>query len=191
MRNFLYALLALGIIAAVVIILNWNAIMAWWNGPDSTPALSCQQEYDAAQAEWAKSGQSCILTVENVICPTDASFIASTNPCVAALLKEKGWKSPAANDPNNNNANNNSVQYDLEVSNPQGAYMYYQSVSPASQGMIYGASNMLLPLGTKLKLVNTWQTNLSTQPFAGYYETTFKQNGPESGFFNISDIKKL
>lgn len=189
MRIFLYALLAIAVIAALVIILNWNAIMAWWNGPAAP--LSCQQEFDAAQDSWNKSGQSCILTAEDVICPTDASFVGSTNPCVAAILKEKGWKNPVANNSNNNSANNNSVQYDLEVSNPQGAYMYYQSLSPASQGMIYGKSNFFLPMGTKLKLVNTFQTNLSTQPFAGYYETTFKDYGPTSGFFDIKDVKKI
>lgn len=191
MRNFLYALLAIGIIAALVIILNWNAIMAWWNGPGSTVPLTCQQEFDAVQDEWGKSGQSCILTTEEVTCPTDISFVGSTNPCVAALLKEKGWKSYSPPNSNNNSANNNSVQYDLEVSNPQGAYMYYQSLNPASGGMNYGKSNFFLPYGQKLKLVNTFQTNLSTQPLAGYYETTFKDYGPTSGFFEIKDVKKI
>lgn len=185
-------MIVIALVSTILVIANWNRIMAWWNGPDNSAPLSCQQQYEAAQAEWAKSGQSCILTAVELVCPTDNNFKITTNPCVGELLEKKGWKSPAAGNSNNSSSNNNPpVQYDLEVSNPQGAYMYYQSVSPASQGMIYGASNILLPTGTKLKLVNTFQTNLSTQPFAGYYETTFKQNGPESGFFDIKDVSKF
>jgi len=77
----------------------------------------------------------------------------------------------------------------LKVTNPNGAYMYYQSLSQSSQGMIYGKSNVLIPPGTELGLIKTWQTNLSTQPFAGYYETNYKIYGPESGFFDIKDLQ--
>lgn len=192
---------------------NWDKIMAYLNGPTensdcifaSEPAFiqgwikdgqcvpkpaSCQQEFDAAQDAFQKSGKSCIQTVEDILCGSDPTFLGSVNPCVAQILKDKGWKSPAAN--NSNNSNNSSSVDDLQVSNPNGAFMYYQTLNPASGGMNYGKSNFSLPYGTKLKLVKVWQTNVSTQPFAGYYETNFKQQfGANSGFFDTKDIIKL
>lgn len=79
---------------------------------------------------------------------------------------------------------------DLQVSNPNGAYMYYQSRARFG-GVIYSQSNVLIPYGEKLTLVKFWQSNTSNQPGAGYYETTNKQYGPSSGFFDTSDIVKI
>lgn len=196
MRSFFYALLTFAIvIAALIIFMKWNSIMAWWNKPkgidNGAASLSCQAEYDAAKALVSKSGQSCVQTVADLVCPSDSTFVVSVNPCVEQLLKDKGWKSPDQNGSNNSSGNNNtSVQYDLEVSNPNGAFMYYQQ-DLASGGKIYSASNLLIPYGTKLKLVKIWQTNLSTQPFSGYYETEYKDYGAHSGFFATQDVKKI
>lgn len=210
MRNFFYAILAIVIIAAIIIAINWNSIVAWWNRPKDgdkcmlpnqtegvikngqcvNKALSCQQEYDDAKAEFVKSGKSCVQTVVDVVCASDSSFVVSVNPCVEKILKDKGWKSPDQN-ANNSNANNTSSgQYDAQVSNPNGAFMYYQS-DLASGGKLYSKSNLNLPYGTKLKLTKIWQTNVSTQPFSGYYETTYKQYGPTSGFFDTKDLIKI
>lgn len=216
MRNFLYALLIfVTVLATLFIVVRWNSIIAWWNRPQegskctfaSEPAhiegiilngecvpkqSYCQLEFDAVQDAFAKSGEFCIQTAEDVICPTDPSFVGSTNPCVAKILKEKGWKSPTINNSNNSSSNNNSsAQLNLQVSNPNGAYMYYQSFNPASGGMNYGKSNLLIPYGKKFKLVNTFQTSLSGQPYAGFYETDFKQYGPTSGFFSTNDLMKI
>lgn len=187
MKTFLNILLLLGVFAIFIVIgKNWDKIVAWWNKPKGGDPLSCQQQYDAAQAEFSKSGQSCILTAVDVVCPTDSTFVVSTNPCIEKKLKDNGWKSP-----DQNNSNNSSSVDDLQVSNPEGAFMYYQSPT-ASGGMNYGKSNFSLPYGTKLKLVKVWQTNVSTQPFSGYYETNFKQQfGANSGFFDTKDIIKL
>lgn len=193
----------------LLIVKNWDRIMAYFNTPrDGSPCtfasepayiegwikggecvpkpVSCQLEFDAAQDAFSKSGKSCIQTAEDVYCPTDPTFVASTNPCVAQILKDKGWTSQPAT--NSNNSNNPSSVDNLQVSNPAGAFMYYQTLSPASGGMIYGKSNFSLPYGTKLKLVKIWQTNVSTQPFAGYYETNFKKYGANSGFFDTNDF---
>lgn len=196
MRNFLYALLIIAIvITALVIVMNWNSIMAWWNKPqtiNNEPQLpTCQQQYDAARAELAKSGKSCVQTVADVVCPSDSTFVVSVNPCLEQILKDKGWQSADQNGSNNSNGNNSSsVQYDLEVSNPNGAFMYYQQ-DLASGGKIYSASNLLIPFGTKLKLIKIWQTNLSTQPFSGFYETEYKDYGSNSGFFSTQDVKQI
>lgn len=82
------------------------------------------------------------------------------------------------------------TQAELQVSNPNGAVMYYQS-DLASGGKLYSASNVVIPYGTKLKLIKTWQTNVSTQPFVGYYETDDKKYGAQSGFYATQDILKL
>lgn len=164
MRNFFYALLAVVIIAALVIVINWNSIMVWWNRP--------------------KEGSKCVLANE----PAYVEGVIKDGKCVS----KNGSSVPYQNNSGSSNGNNSSSSDDLQVSNPNGAYMYYQSLSPASGGMIYGKSNFSLPYGTKLKLVKVWQTNVSTQPFAGYYETNFKQQfGANSGFFRTEDIIKL
>lgn len=82
------------------------------------------------------------------------------------------------------------AQNDLQVSNPNGAIMYYQS-DLASGGKLYSPSNVTIPYGTKLKHIKTFQTNVSTQPFAGFYETDYKKYGAESGFFATKDIIKI
>lgn len=82
------------------------------------------------------------------------------------------------------------AQGNLQVSNPNGARMYYQQ-DLASGGKIYSPSNVIIPAGTKLNLVKVWQTNTSNMPFFGYYETTYKDYGALSGFFATSDIIKL
>ena len=148
MKNFLYALLILAVITAIILFVKWDAIMAWWNRP---------AEGSECQTEIGMPG-----TIVGGICVPPRSIP----------------EPPSVEVP------------DLEVSNPQGAYMYYQN-DLASGGQSYSQSNILAPLGTKFKLLNTWQTNVSTQPYAGYYETTYKQYGPTSGFFEIKDVKKI
>lgn len=69
----------------------------------------------------------------------------------------------------------------LEVSNPNGASIYYQSAGQFG-GYIYSPSNISLPLGTKLVLIKPWYT-LSNNYSMGYYETN-------KGFFDIKDVKK-
>lgn len=194
MKNIFYAILIIVIVlAAFLLLFNWTAIMAWWNKPkgnDNAPGSpSCQQEYDDAKAEWAKSGKSCIQTVADIVCPSDSTFVVSVNPCVEQLLKDKGWKSIEQNS-NNSNGNNNSVQYDLEVSNPNGAFMYYKQPTQTIGVYMYAKSNMLIPFGTKLTqigaAINTYQ-GLPKQ----VVETTYKQYGSNSGFFATEDIKKI
>lgn len=190
MRSFLYGLLiVIALVSTILVIANWNRIMAWWNGPPTLPntSLSCEEQYEAAQAEFSKSGVACILTAADVACGSDPTFIRSTNPCIQELLEEKGWKPVNITDPGNPNPP--SVN-DLRISNPAGAYMYYQN-DLASGGQSYGQSNVLIPFGTELQLIKFWQTNLSTQALDGYYETNYKQYGPKSGFFSMQDITKI
>lgn len=198
MRNFLYALLiVVSILAAIIVISNWNNILAWFRQSSNEPVPSgptCQEQYDAAEAEFLKSGQACIQTAVNIACGDDPNFIKSVNPCVEKLLQDKGWQTPQINNSNGNgngNPNSPSGPADLEVSNPAGAPMYYQTISPKSGGMIYGKSNVTLPVGTKLKLIQFWQTSASNQPLAGFYETDYKEYGPNSGFFDINDVNKV
>lgn len=116
-----------------------------------------------------------------------------TAPCNPVCVWQPVVVQNNTNTNNSNNSNNNTAtsQDDLEVSNPAGAYLYYQSLSPASGGMIYGKSNVVVPVGTKLKSVKFWQTNLSTQPLGGYWETTYQPNVAMNGFFDYKDIKKI
>lgn len=189
MRSFLYGLLiVIALVSTILVIANWNRIMAWWNGtPNTLPntSPSCQEQYEAAQAEFEKSGVSCILTAADVACGSDPTFIRSTNPCIQELLEEKGWKPVTTSE----NPNPPSVN-DLRISNPNGAYMYYQN-DLTSGGKSYGKSNVLVPFGEEFQLIKFWQTNLSTQSLDGYYETNYKQYGPKSGFFAMQDITKI
>lgn len=188
MRNFLYALLIVAILlGSILVIANWNKIMTWWNGPEET-GLTCQEEYDAAQEEFTKSGEACILTSVDIACDMDPQFVRSVNPCVEKILQDKGWKSVNTNtDPANNpppTVNN------LRISNPNGAPMYYQN-DLSSGGQSYSQSNVVLPQGMELVLVKVWPTNLTNQPLAGYYETNYKQYGDKSGFFDINDVSNF
>lgn len=163
MRSFFYALLTVVIvITALIIVVNWNSIMGWWNRP--------------------KEGDKCILATE----PSYQEGVIKNGQCISQNTTEI-----PDNSGNSNTSGIPPSADDLQVSNPNGAFMYYQSLSQASQGLIYGKSNVLIPYGTKLKLVKTWQTNLSTQPYSGFYETTYKQYGPGSGFFATADVMKI
>lgn len=80
--------------------------------------------------------------------------------------------------------------YNLEVTNPKGAGMYYQYTTPAG-GIAYSKSNVILPFGTKLNLIKFHQTSLNNMPLSGYYETDYKVYGSDSGYFETTDLKKI
>ncbi len=125
-----------------------------------------------------KEGEKCTYAFE----PAFIEGIIENGKCVINPGNTEN-NNPAAPSPTSNN---------LKVSNPNGAHMYYGHLAQASQGMIYGKSGVILPYGTPLTMIKFTQTNLSTQPFFGYYETTYKEKyGPESGFFAAEDIIKL
>lgn len=91
--------------------------------------------------------------------------------------------------PNPNvNPKPNISSNNLVVSNPAGAYMYYQQTN-ANGATIYSKSNVSLPVNTSLVLI---QTVPNTSTYGKYfYETNYKQYGPKSGFFNADDITKV
>lgn len=151
---------------------------------------TCAEEQQEAEGQWANTKQACILTIETVMCPRENNFEAQVNPCVGKILKEKGWKNPnVALPPNNPNP---PVKPDeIEVTNPNGAILYYQSHSQKSGGKLYSASNVVVPFGQKFTMVAFWQTNVVTQPLAGYYETTYQPYVQQNSFFDLKDVKKV
>lgn len=162
------------------------------NGECISPTAYCNREYKQAEAEWAKSGKACILTIEEWVCPYDKTFTAQVNPCVGKILQGKGWKPVSGNEnpsSNNNNNNNNSSSTQLQVYNSNGAFMYYQS-DLASGGKLYSKSNVLVPFGTKFNMIKFWQTNTSNLALDGFYQTDYNQYGASGGFFRMKDIIK-
>lgn len=151
---------------------------------------TCAEEYQEAEASWANSKQTCILTSEQIICPRDSNYSADVNPCVGKILKEKGWKNPDISLPPSNSTPPTQVT-EIEVTNPQGAPLYYQSFSQKSGGHTYSASNVIVPVGTKMEMVGFWQTNLTTQPLGGFYETTYQPYVKQNSFFDLKDVKKV
>lgn len=209
-------LIALLVITGVVIIINWKNVMAFLGISKGKPQegdkciyqeypvtrggiikdgicveeenkKDCKQEYFEAQTEWEKSGQACVMTIVELVCPTNKDFKVSVNPCVGKILESKGWKTPPVDEvpvtiqPTPSN--------EAEVINPAGAIMYYQS-SLASGGLLYSASNINIPKGSKMNVIKIWQTSPNNLPFTGYLETEYKQYGPNSGFFDAKDLKK-
>lgn len=118
-----------------------------------------------------KDGDKCIFASE----PAYIKGVIKNGKCTLPSMEPNQANTPTQ--PNNT----------LEVTNPAGASLYYQSPLE-SGGLIYSKSNIVLPIGTKLVWVKTWPDTVEFNKF--YYETTYKYAG-RTGFFRAEDIKKI
>lgn len=153
---------------------------------NTTQPDSCSKQLSDAKSDFAKSGNACIQVAIEMQCPIDKSFKVTTDPCVGKILEGKGWTyvtQPV--NPNPPPPTSNQVV----VTNPSGAYMYYQSAGRFG-GYLYSKSNILIPVGTKITLIKVWQTSDNQSPFSGYYETNYKKYGSNSGFFFTGDMTR-
>lgn len=161
----------------VLIYFNRNAIKSWWsniNTPIPNPYKDCLAK-NKALAEDAP----CVVCFDQSNWPPGMLLGAN----VAGTIKN-GVCIGTAEAQNNPPASTQNLQ----VSNPNGAFMYYQQSLP-SGGILYSKSNVKLLPGTKLVLLDTVQ---NTSQFGKYfYETDYKQYGVNSGFFDTADLIKI
>lgn len=178
MNTILKWILALAaVFIAVLLYFNWDKVKAWWSNLNSkTPnAYTDCLASNKALADDAP----CVVCFDQSKLPPGMLLGAN----VAGTIKN-GICIATADAQDNPPA---SVQ-NLQVSNPNGAFMYYQQSLP-SGGILYSKSNVMVPFGTKLVLLNTVPNTSMLGKY--FYETDFKKYGSNSGFFNADDMTKI
>lgn len=129
----------------------------FWTGKPKETNPIIPKEGDACVTKWSQNG-----TWKNGICVQNIVVLPPPPP-----------PPPASNQ--------------LEVTNPNGTFMYYQHPSSLG-GVFYGKSNVLYQKGMKLVLIKAWYTdNFQNQ---GYYETNEKSYGANTGFVDIKDVTR-
>lgn len=173
------------IIAIVIILIitllyfNWDKVKAWWSNLHSNTTPTNAYNDCLAKNKALADDAPCTVCFDQSKLPPDIHLGANIKGTI------KNGVCIATAEPQNNPPV--SVQ-NLQVSNPNGAFMYYQQSLP-SGGITYGKSNVALAAGTKLVLLKTVP---NTSIFGKYfYETDYKQYGPNSGFFDTADLIKI
>lgn len=174
----IHIILAVLAIIGIIIAFNWDKFKSWISG---TPKLD-----------------EAIAGVGNILedCKADHSKMADDAPCESCETTTSGEVVPLFRGVIKNGVCTQIVQpppsNTFEVTNPSGAFMYYRSPSITAGhigAVSWGKSNVNYPLGTKLTIVKEYWTNNAHT--AGYFETTNKKYGVNSGFVEMKDVKKI
>lgn len=179
MKPIQYILLALVIIILLLVFLFWDKIISFFN--KAKDGDKCIISLEPAYIEGIMQNGKCVLPyLEGRPCMTSDNRpgMMVNHQCIPNVF------TPPANPPIVPPA---QPVNNLEVSNPNGAPVYYQWFQ--NGGAHYSQSNLTLPVGTKLTLVKEWK-DPSTNLNKIFYETTYKFQA-QTGFFRSEDIKKI
>lgn len=139
------------------------------------------RRYSYGNCKGLEEGSDCNASKSS----TYIKGIIKEGVCVQVAISDNGSSSGDQNP----NPTVTTVEM-VEVINPNGTYMYYKQPANTEGVFQYGKSNVLIPPGAKLTLIGSEINTYQGLP-AKVVETTYKQYGNNSGFFDLTDLKKI
>lgn len=139
------------------------------------------RRYSYGSCKAPEEGSDCVYASE----PAYIKGVIKEGVCVPVATPAGG----SSNGNLNPNPPTTAVEM-VEVINPSGTYMYYKQPTKTEGVYMYGKSNVLIPQGAKLTLIGSEINTYQGLP-AKVVETTYKQYGDNSGFFDLTDLKKI